>query len=259
MAALVCCAAAANGAVTESDFGKMPDGTPVKLFTLHNANGFSAKIITYGAIITEVQVPDRSGAMTNVVLGASELESYLKGFNASAAVIGRFANRIAKASFTLDGVEHKLAANNGKNHLHGGPKNFAKAVWKAEQLPSGVRLIYFSKDGEEGYPGNLTVKVTYTLTEQNELRIDYEATTDKATPVNLTNHAYFNLAGGGSVLDHELWLAADRYTVPNDELIPTGEIAPVKGTGLDFTTRPASAPGSINSNRSQAGTIIITS
>jgi aldose 1-epimerase len=175
--------------------------------------------------------------MTNVVLGASNLESYLKGFNASAAVMGRYANRIANARFMLDGVEYKLASNNGKNHLHGGPNNFAKAVWTAKRsLPLSVQLTYISKDAEEGYPGNLTVKVTYTLTENNELQVDYEATTDKATPVNLTNHAYFNLAGGGSVLDHLLWLSADRYTVADAELIPTGEIAPVKGTGLDFTT-----------------------
>ena len=222
--------------VTESDFGRMPDGTPVKLFTLRNAKGITAKIITYGAIITEIQAPDRTGAIANVVLSAPDLESYLKGFGGAAAVMGRYANRIAKARFSLDGVEYKLAANNGKNHLHGGPNNFSKIVWQGKTLPNGVELTYVSKDGEEGYPGNLTVKVTYTLTDNNELRIDYEATTDKATPVNLTNHAYFNLAGGGSALDHELWLAADRYTVADGELIPTGEIAPVKGTGLDFTT-----------------------
>lgn len=223
-------------AVTESDFGKMPDGTPVKLFTLRNGKGMTAKIITYGAIITELQAPGRNGVMTNVVLGAPDLDTYLKGFNASAAAIGRFANRIANAKFTLDGIEYKLAANNGKNHLHGGLKNFSKVVWKAKALPAGVELTYLSKAGEEGYPGNLRVKITYTLTEDNELRIDYDAVADQATPVNLTNHAYFNLAGGGSALDHELWLAADHYTPANDELIPTGEIASVGGTGLDFTT-----------------------
>jgi aldose 1-epimerase len=178
--------------------------------------------------------------MTNVVLGAGSLESYLKGFPGSAAVIGRVANRIARAQFTLDGVTYKLAANNGPNHIHGGRRGFAQVVWQAQPLPPGereasVRLTYLSKDGEEGYPGNLTVHVTYTLTDDNVLRIDYEATTDKATPVNLTNHAYFNLAGGGDVLDHELWLAADRYTPADDQLIPTGEVASVKGTPLDFT------------------------
>lgn len=219
----------------------MPDGAAVKLFTLRNAKGMSAKVMTYGAIITELQVPDRSGIMTNVVLGAATLEEYLKGFPGSAAVIGRVANRIAKARFILDGVEYKLAANSGPNHIHGGRKGFAQVVWQAKALPAGrreaaVQFTNLSKDGEEGYPGNLTVKVTYTLTDDNELRIDYEAATDKATPVNLTNHAYFNLAGSGNVLDHELWLAADRYTPADDQLIPTGEIAGVKATPLDFTT-----------------------
>ena len=225
----------------EKEFGKMPDGTTVKLFALRNARGMSAKVMTYGAIITEVQAPDRRGAMTNVVLGADNFEQYLKGFPGSAAVIGRVANRIAKARFTLDGVEYKLAANSEPNHIHGGRKGFAQVVWQAKPLPVGqheaaVQFTYFCKDGEEGYPGNLTVKVTYTLTDDNELRIDYEAATDKATPVNLTNHAYFNLAGSGNILDHELWLAADRYTLADDQLIPTGEIATVKGTPLDFTT-----------------------
>jgi aldose 1-epimerase len=233
--------------ISEHDFGKMPDGTPVKEFYLQNTDGINVRIITYGAIIRELRVPNRSDRVTNwwewtsVVLGATNLDTYIKGFGGAAAVMGRYANRIANARFTLDGVEYKLAVNNGKHHLHGGPRNFSKVVWTGKAIlgnrpnPS-VELTYVSKDGEEGYPGNLTVKVTYTLTENNELRLDYEATTDKATPVNLTNHAYFNLAGGGSVLDHELWLAAEHYTVPNDELIPTGEIAPVKGTPLDFTT-----------------------
>src|SRR5580765_3381988 len=225
----------------EQEFGKTPDGAVVKLFTLRNAKGMSAKVMTYGAILTEIKVADRHGAMTNVLLGAGDFDQYSKGFPASAAVIGRFANRIAKARFTLDGVEYKLAANNGPNHLHGGRKGFAQVLWQSKVLPAGlheaaVQFAYLSKDGEEGYPGNLMVQVTYTLTDDNELRIDYEATTDKATPVNLTNHAYFNLAGSGDVLDHELWLVAERYTLADDELIPTGEIASVKGTPLDFTT-----------------------
>ena len=225
----------------EQEFGKTAEGALVKLFTLRNAKGMSAKVMTYGGIITEITVPDRHGAMTNVVLGAADFDQYRKGFPASAAVIGRFANRIAKARFTLDGVEYKLAANNGPNHLHGGRKGFAQVIWQSKALPAGlheasVQFAYLSQDGEEGYPGNLTVKVTYTLTDDNELRIDYEATADKATPINLTNHAYFNLAGAGDVLDHELWLAAERYTPADDELIPTGEIASVKGTPLDFTT-----------------------
>jgi aldose 1-epimerase len=224
----------------EQEFGKTPDGAVVKLFTLRNAKGMTAKVMTYGAIITEINVPDRNGSMTNVLLGAGDFDQYRKGFPASAAVIGRFANRIAKARFTLDGVEYKLAANNGPNHLHGGRKGFAQVLWQSKALPAGpheaaVQFTYLSEDGEEGYPGNFKVFVTYTLTDDNELRIDYEATTDKATPVNLTNHAYVNLAGSGDVLDHELWLAADRYTPADDELIPTGDIASVKGTPLDFT------------------------
>lgn len=233
---------AALNRVQENDCGRMPDGTPVKQFTLANAHGMSAKVITYGAIITELQVPDRNGTTASVVLGADNLDQYLKGFGGSAAVIGRFANRIAKARFTLDGVEYPLAANSGSNHIHGGRKGFARVVWQGKTRSdrpgqSSVELSYFSNDGEEGYPGNLNVTVTYTLTDENELRIDYSATTDKATPINLTNHAYFNLAGAGSgdVLEHELWLNAARYTPADAQLIPTGDIASVKGTPLDFT------------------------
>lgn len=224
----------------EKEFGRTADGTAVKIFTLRNAHGLVAKVISYGATLTELDAPDRAGHFTNVVLGADSLEPYLKGFPA-ASVIGRSANRIARARFTLDGVEHKLAANSGVNHIHGGNVNFAKVVWQAQVRPAreqeaAVRFTYFSQDGEEGFPGNLTVSVTYTLTDDNELRLDYEATTDQATPVNLTNHAYFNLAGAGDALGHELWLAADRYTPADDQLIPTGEMASVKGTPLDFTT-----------------------
>ena len=215
----------------------MPNGTAVKLFTLRNTNGMSAKIMTYGAILTELRVPDRQGVVTNVILGADTLEQYLKGFRSPAAIIGRVANRIAGARFTLDGVEYKLAANDGPNHIHG---VFDKRVWEAKALPpsegkAAVQLTYLSKDGEDGYPGNVTVKLSYTLTDDNELRLDYEATTDRATPINLTSHAYFNLAGSGDVLDHELWLAATRYTPTDDVLIPTGQIATVEGTPLDFT------------------------
>ncbi len=222
----------------ESAFGKMPDGTSVQLFTLRNAHGVTAKIMTYGGIIIELRVPDRHGVYTNVILGADNLDAYVKGFPAPAAIIGRVANRIAKARYSLDGIEYKLPANNGPHHLHG---RFDKVVWKAKALAPGkheaaVQLTYLSKDGEEGHPGNLMVKVIYTLTDNNELRLDYEAKTDKATPVNLTNHAYFNLRGFGDALDHELWLAADRYTRTSDDLIPTGEIASVKSTPLDFTT-----------------------
>ena len=226
--------------VEEKEFGRMPDGTVVKLFTLRNSRGTELSVMTLGATITALRVADRHGQLTNVVLGADTLELYTKGFPAAASVIGRVANRIARARFTLDGVEYKLAANSGIHHIHGGRRGFAQVVWEGQALPPAdhhatVRLAYLSKDGEEGYPGNLKVGVTYTLTDKNEVLIDYEATTDKATPVNLTNHAYFNLAGFGDVLGHELWLAADRYTLADEALIPTGEIAPVKGTPLDFT------------------------
>ncbi|MBI5387009.1 MAG: galactose mutarotase [Verrucomicrobia bacterium] len=228
----------------EKEFGRTPDGTSVTVFTLRNAGGMTVKVMSYGAILTELHVPDRSGHFTNVVLGSDNLAAYLKGHPAAAAVIGRYANRIAKARFTLDGVEHQVTVNSGQNHIHGGRKNFSGVVWQAKALPArategAVQFTYLSKDGEEGFPGNFTVTVTYTLTDDNELRLDYEARTDKATVVNLTNHAYFNLAGSGDCLGHQLWLAADRYTPSDDELIPTGEIASVKGTPLDFTTPTA--------------------
>jgi len=226
----------------EREFGKLEDGTVVKQFTLRNAKGMTAKIITYGAILRDLQAPDRNGAMTNVVLGADSLDRYIgRGAVPGAVVLGRVANRIAGARFTIDGVEYNVTANAGTNHIHGGRKGFANVVWQGEALsvagrPAAVRLTYLSKDGEEGYPGNLTASVTYTLTDNNELRLDYAATTDKPTLINLSNHAYFNLAGGGDVSGHELWLNADRYTRSDASLIPTGELAPVKGTPLDFTT-----------------------
>jgi len=201
----------------------------------------AVKVMTLGAIISEIQAPDRHGVFTNVVLGTNSLDAYLNNtFTAQAQVIGRFANRIALARFTLDGVEYHLAANAGPHHIHGGRKGFGQRVWQARMLPpanheASVRLTYFSKDGEEGYPGNLTASVTYTLNDRNELRLDYQATTDKATPVNLCCHAYFNLAGSGDVRGQELWLNAGHYTPTDAELIPTGQIVPVKGTPLDFT------------------------
>jgi aldose 1-epimerase len=229
--------------VEKQDFGKTKAGTPVDLYVLTNANGVQAKIATYGGIVTELHVPDRDGKLADVVLGFDNLQSYLAGHPFFGTITGRVANRIAKGKFTLDGKEYKLAVNNGPNSLHGGLQGFDKKVWKAEPIEAsdgvGVKLSYLSKDGEEGYPGNLSVTVTYTLTNQNELRIDYQATTDKATPVNLTNHSYFNLAGaksGSDVLGHELTLEADHYTPADETLIPTGEIQSVKGTPLDFTT-----------------------
>ena len=226
--------------VEEIDFGKMPDGRVVKRYELRNRHGAIARVMTYGAILTELHVPDRQGNLTNVVHGFSSLRPYLQGHPFFGAIAGRVANRIGKARFTLDGTEYRLANNNGSNHLHGGLIGFDKVFWKAQPIrvddhEVAVVFTYLSRDGEEGYPGNLDVRVTYTLTDKNELRIDYVATTDKATPVNLTNHSYFNLAGSGDILDHEMFIAADRYTPVDDELVPTGEIAPVKGTPLDFT------------------------
>jgi aldose 1-epimerase len=227
--------------VQKMTFGKTADGTAVDLYVLTNASGVKAKVITYGALLTEMHVPDRDGKRADVVLGFDNLDDYLKGHPMFGATVGRVANRIAGAKFTLEGKEYKLAANNGPNSIHGGNKGFDKAVWKAEakEVPEGVsvRFTHRSPDGDEGYPGNLDVAVTYTLTEKNELTIDYTATTDKATPVNLTNHSYFNLSGGQSanVLKHEVMLTADKYTPADDKLIPTGKIEPVKGTPLDFT------------------------
>lgn len=223
--------------VTTSSFGKLPDGTAVELFTLTNAHGLVAKVTNYGAIITEMHVPDRHGKLGDIVLGYDNLAQYLQKHPYFGATVGRVANRIAGAQFTLDGQAYKLAANNGKNHLHGGLKGFDKVVWKAEpQAGAAVKFTYTSPDGEEGYPGKLDVTVLMTLTEADELRLDYTAATDKPTPVNLTNHSYFNLAGTGDVLGYELMLAADAFTPANAELIPTGEIQPVKGTPMDFTS-----------------------
>jgi aldose 1-epimerase len=246
-----CCLAPSVPAATEpaapamrrlqrSLFGQMPDGTEVHLFTLTNAKGTVAKITTYGCILTELHVADRDGKRTNVVLGFDTLEEYLKGHPGFGALIGRYANRIAGARFTLDGVTYPLARNNGPNHIHGGRQGFDKFVWHAEAHEGADRAwVTFSRlspDGEEGYPGNLLVSITYTLTDDNELRLDYSAKTDKATVINLTNHSYFNLAGAGPILDHELQVEADFYTPPGQGLIPTGEIRRVQGTPLDFTT-----------------------
>jgi aldose 1-epimerase len=230
---------AMKASVIQSSFGTLPDGTPVELYTLINKKGAVCKVMTWGAIITELHVPDRSGKPGDIVLGFDNLEGYLKGHPYFGAAIGRVGNRIARGRFTLDGKTFTLATNNGPNHLHGGLKGFDKVVWKAAPLQvkdgAAVRFNYTNPDGEEGYPGTLKVTMVYTLTDKNELRIDYEAATDKATPVNLTNHSYWNLAGGGDILGHELTLQARRFTPVDDTLIPTGEIRPVKGSPMDFT------------------------
>ncbi len=235
--------------IENKEFGKTADGKEVRLFTFRNKNGVVVKLTNYGGIITEIHAPDRTGKLGNVVCGFDNLERYLKGHPFFGAVAGRVANRIAKGKFKLDGKEYTLAINNGPNHLHGGLKGFDKQVWNAEVLPNqSVKMTYVSKDGEEGYPGNLNVTMVYSLDDDNALRIDYSATTDKATPINLTNHSYFNLAGSGTIFDHLVYLNADQYTKVDDTLIPTGEIASVKGTALDFTT-----PRSIGERAMQTG------
>jgi aldose 1-epimerase len=224
-------------------FGKTKDGEEVQVFTLKNKAGVVAKVMTFGATLIELQAPDKAGKSENVVLGFDDVAGYQSDRNGYfGCTTGRVCNRIAKGRFTLDGTEYKLAVNNGPNHLHGGTKrSLDKVIWKAAPGNSAkdaiVRFTYTSPDGEEGYPGKLDISVTYTLNDKNELRVDYEAKTDKATPVNLTNHSYFNLAGAGSpsVLDHELMLAAESYTPTDKTQIPTGKIEPVKGTPLDFT------------------------
>ncbi len=225
--------------VTQADFGKADDGSVVKLITLRNAKGMSAQIITYGAIIKELQAPDRDGKFANILLTTDTLQKFQHGFNGAAAVIGRVVNRIAGAQFELDGATYRLPVNDNQNTIHGGRKGFAQSVWTVEDVPakegeSAVKLSYLSKDGEEGFPGNLKTSVTYSLTDKNELRLDYEVETDKPTIANLTNHAYWNLAGGGSALDHILWIPSASYTPADKFSIPTGEIVPVKGTPADF-------------------------
>ena len=231
--------------VTKAAFGQSKEGVPVELYTLTNRHGMTAKVMTYGATLTELWVPDAKGALANVVLGYDKIEPYLAGVPYFGSTVGRVGNRIANARFTLNGQTAKLAANDGKNHLHGGLKGFDKVVWKAETVSSpgggAVRFTYRSPDGEEGYPGTLDVAVVYTLTDDNGLRIDYTATTSKPTPVNLTNHSYFNLAGDGvgDILGHVLMIAADEFTPVDAGLIPTGELKPVKGTVFDFTAPTA--------------------
>jgi aldose 1-epimerase len=226
--------------VEKAEFGKMPDGTTIESYTLYNARGASAKLITYGASVAELHVPDKNGKAGDVVLGFDNLQRYLGPHPHFGGTIGRYGNRIAKGKFTLDGKEYQLAINNAPNSLHGGPTGFDRRVWKAEPVEvkdgAAVRFTYWSKDGEENFPGNLTVSVTYTLTILNELKLEYGAETDKDTVVNLTNHSYFNLAGAGSgdVLKHVLYLHADKYTPVDSTLIPTGEIASVGNTPLDF-------------------------
>ncbi|MBK5270831.1 MAG: galactose mutarotase [Bacteroidia bacterium] len=229
-----------KASISEKPFGSFED-KPVTEYTLTNANGMQLGIINYGGTVTKIITPDKNGEMGDVVLGYDSLSGYRqKGNPYFGALIGRYGNRIANGKFTLDGKEYTLAGNDNGNSLHGGNKGYDKVYWDIEKLPgdSSLKLTYMSKDGEEGYPGNLNVEVVYTLGSDNSMKIDYTATTDKATPINLTNHCYFNLSAGkdSTILNHELMLNADNYTPVNDKLIPTGEIASVKGTAMDFTS-----------------------
>lgn len=228
--------------VERAPFGKLPDGRQVEQFTLVNETGAKATVITYGAIVNSLYMPDRNGKYADIVLGFDKMDNYLKQPPYFGAIVGRYGNRIGKGQFTLDGKTYQLATNNGPNHLHGGVVGFDKVLWSGTPVKSdsavGVKLLYLSKDGEEGYPGNLKLEVTYWLTNLNQLRIDYLATTDQATIVNPTHHGYFNLAGQGEgdILGHELMIAAEYFTPVDETLIPSGELRPVQGTPFDFTT-----------------------
>ena len=228
-----------SSAVQRASFGRLNDGREVELYTLTNKSGSTAKVITYGATVTELKIPDRQGHRISVIRGTDRLDAYQRGFPA-ASVMGRVANRIADGRFTLDGHEYQLSINSRSGyHIHGGESGFDNVVWRAIPVSSpdiaAVTFAHRARDGEDGYPGNLDVTVTYTLTEDHTLRIDYTATTDKPTPVNFTNHAYFNLSNDGDLLSHELTLNADGYTAFNEKKLPTGEIVPVKDTSFDFT------------------------
>lgn len=226
--------------ITRDTFGVTTDGVAIDRYTLVNPNGLEADIITYGGTLISLRVPDRSGVLADVVLGFDTLEPYLGEHPYFGSLIGRYANRIAGGRFELNGHSYALACNDGPNHLHGGPHGFHRTVWSAREDASAdgssLELTYLSRDGEEGYPGNLSVTVVYTLTDQDELRIDYTATTDQATIINLTNHSYFNLAGHGNILGHELELAASHFLPIDPTSIPLGELRPVQGTPMDFTT-----------------------
>jgi len=220
-------------------FGKTPDGTAVDLYTLTNDKGVEAKITNYGGVLVSMKVPDRRGKLEDVVLGYDTFDGYLQDRAHFGSIVGRFANRIAGGKLSVAGVQYDLVKNNGENHLHGGTKGFDRVVWQAKEIGGkdspALQLTYMSKDGEENYPGNMSVTVVYTLTDSNELKIDYAATTDKETVVNLTNHTYFNLAGAGGILNHEMMINADYFTPADKTQIPTGEIRSVKGTPFDFT------------------------
>ncbi len=239
--------------ISHADFGKMPDGAPIQIFTLTNSHGVEARIITYGGAVMSLKVPDRQGKMGDVVQGFDTIEGYLQPEPFFGALIGRYGNRIGGAKFTLDGHTYTLDKNDGNNTLHGGARGFDKRVWTGKELPDGgLELTYTSADGEEGFPGTVKATVQYHLTDKNELQIDYHVTTDKNTVVNLTNHSYFNLkgAGEGDILGHLVTIHADRFTPVDSGLIPTGELRSVEGTPFDFR-KPTAIGARINQDDEQ--------
>ena len=246
-----------SDSIQQTVFGQLADGRAVHLYTLTNSKGMRARITNFGGILVSLEVPDQNGQLADVVLGFDRLEQYVQPHSSFGTTVGRYANRIAKGKFSLNGQSYQLAINNGKNHLHGGLEGFDKKLWNAhttiEENSQSLHLEYLSKDGEEQFPGNLKVKVIYSLTENNELSINYEATTDQSTVLNLTHHSYFNLSGensGQTILDHQLMLISDFTTEVDDGLIPTGRLTPVEGTPFDF--RRATAIGTrINEDNAQ--------
>jgi aldose 1-epimerase len=239
------CKQPAKPGITSAVFGKLPDGREVNIYSFTNSKGYTAKVTDFGAKLVSLVVPDKNGKLANVILGYDSLSQYLKGDSYFGATVGRYANRIAKGKFTLNEKEYQLALNNGVNHLHGGPGGYHSVLWKSEVIDKdgipALKLSYTSPDGEEGYPGNLEISVTYSWNDSNELTIDYAATCDQDTYINLTHHSLFNLkgAGDGDILDHELMLAADTYTPVDSTLIPTGTMDSVKNTPFDFNTAVA--------------------
>ncbi|MBN1975715.1 MAG: galactose mutarotase [Sedimentisphaerales bacterium] len=240
--------------ITKEQFGKTTDGKAVEIYTLVNDTGSEVKITNYGGIIVSLKVPDKKGNMDDIVLGYKTLNEYIKNSPYFGALIGRYGNRIAKGKFNLNGKTYTLAINDGPNHLHGGLIGFDKVIWDVKEIKqenaAGLELSYFSKDGEEGYPGNLNVTVKYLWTNENELKIEYAAATDKTTIVNLTSHSYFNLAGKGDNMNHEMMINADKFTPVDETLIPTGQLQSVKGTPFDFT-KPAKIGSRIDDDNEQ--------
>jgi aldose 1-epimerase len=240
--------------ITKKDFGKTTDGKTADIYTLVNGKGCEVRITSYGGIVVSLKVPDKNGKLGDVVLGYDTLDQYIKNSPFFGALIGRYGNRIAKGKFLMKGKTYTLAVNNGANHLHGGIKGFDKVIWSTKEIQEdnavGLELSYLSKDGEEGYPGNLKVIVKYLWTNDNELKIEYVATTDKTTVVNLTNHSYFNLAGKGNILNHEMMINANKFTPSDETQIPTGELRDVKGTPFDFTL-PTKIGARINEDNEQ--------